>query len=99
MTKGQRVVTSSHLVASENVQEPGQILIGVTSPGGIGDALQQSWKDGTLAEYVLLPAETITPIEGLDDYSLPPHIGRKLRTEFWKKPLTGSKCLRNSSGN
>ena len=71
LTKGQRVVTSSHLVAGENVQEPGQILIGVTSPGGVGDALQHSWKDGTLAEFVLLPAETITPIEGLDDYSLP----------------------------
>ena len=71
MRKGQRVVTSSHLLASENVQEPGQILIGVTSPGGVGDALQQSWKDGTLAEYVLLPAETVTPMEGLDEYSLP----------------------------
>ena len=71
LRKGHRVVTSSHLLASENVQEPGQILIGVTSPGGVGDALQQSWKDGTLAEYVLLPAETVTPMEGLDEYSLP----------------------------
>lgn len=71
LKKGQRVVTASYLVTSENVQEPGQILIGVTSPGGIGDALQQSWKDCPLAEYVLLPAETVTPMEGLDDYSLP----------------------------
>lgn len=71
LKKGQRVVTSSHLVARENVQEPGQILMGITSPGGIGDKLQQSWKDGTLAEYVLRPAETVTPIEGLEDYELP----------------------------
>jgi alcohol dehydrogenase len=68
---GQRVVASSHLVARENVQEPGQILIGVTSPGGVGDALQRSWKDGTLAEYALFPAQAVTPIEGLDDYDLP----------------------------
>jgi alcohol dehydrogenase len=71
LKRGQRVVTSSHLVARENVREPGQILIGVTSPGGVGDELQQSWKDGTLAEYTLLPAETVTPIEGLDHHSLP----------------------------
>jgi alcohol dehydrogenase len=71
LKKGQRVVTSSHLVARENVQEPGQILIGVTSPGGVGDELQQSWSDGTLAEYALLPAETVTPIEGLDHHDPP----------------------------
>jgi alcohol dehydrogenase len=71
LKKGQRVVTSSHFVAPENVQGPAQILIGVTSPGGIGDALQNSWKDGTLAEYVLLPAQVVTPVEDLDHYDLP----------------------------
>jgi alcohol dehydrogenase len=71
LKKGQRVVASSHLVARENVREPGQILIGVTSPGGIGDELQQSWKDGTLAEYALFPAQTVTPIEGLQHHKLP----------------------------
>src|SRR5271163_796786 len=71
LKKGQRVVTSSHLIARENVQEPGQILIGITSPGGVGDELQHSWKDGTLAEYPLLPAQTVTPIEGLDHHNLP----------------------------
>jgi alcohol dehydrogenase len=68
LKKGQRVVASSHLVARENVQEPGQILIGVTSPDGVGDALQQSWKDGTLSEYALFPAQTVTHIEDLDNY-------------------------------
>ncbi|QDL92488.1 zinc-binding alcohol dehydrogenase family protein [Paroceanicella profunda] len=63
---GQRVILSSHLVARENVQKPGQILLGVTSPGGAGDALQASWKDGTLAEYALVPAHLATPLEGLD---------------------------------
>jgi alcohol dehydrogenase len=71
LSPGQRVVASSHLVARENVQEPGQILIGITSPGGIGDALQRSWRDGTLADYALFPAQAVTPIEGLDGYDLP----------------------------
>lgn len=65
---GQRVIVSSHLVARENVQEPGQILLGVTSPGGIGDALQASWQDGTLAEYVLVPAQLATPLDGLEHF-------------------------------
>src|SRR5216684_1764400 len=64
---GQRVVISSHLVARENVPEPAQILIGVASPGGVADAVQESWRDGTLAEYVLFPASTVTPLEGFDD--------------------------------
>lgn len=68
LKKGQLVVTSSHLVARENVREPGQILIGVTSPGGVGDELQRSWKDGTLAEYALLPTGNVTPIDGLDHF-------------------------------
>lgn len=71
LRRDQRVVASSHLVARENVHEPGQILIGVTSPGGLSDALQRSWKDGTLAEYALFPAQAVTPIEGFDDYDLP----------------------------
>jgi alcohol dehydrogenase len=68
LKKGQRVVFSSHLTSRENVSEPGQILIGITSPGGVGDALQESWKDGTLAEYVLVPAETLTPLNGLERF-------------------------------
>jgi alcohol dehydrogenase len=69
--KGQRVVTSSHLVARENLQEPGQILMGITSPGGVGDEMRESWKDGTLAEYILRPVQSVTVIEGLDNYPLP----------------------------
>lgn len=67
---GQRVVISSHLIAQENVPDPGQILIGVTSPGGVSDAMQKSWRDGTLAEYALFPASTITPLEGFEDFDL-----------------------------
>ena len=73
LQRGQRVVASSHLVAKENVQEPGQILIGVTSPDAIGDALQQSWKDGTFSEYALFPVQSVTPIQGLDNHD-PVHL-------------------------
>jgi len=68
---GWRVVMSSHLVAQENVPEPAQILIGVTSAGGVADAVQESWRNGTLAEYVLYPASNVTPLEGLEDFDLP----------------------------
>lgn len=67
---GQRVVISSYLVVRENVPEPAQILIGITSPGGVADAMQQSWRNGTLAEYVLSPASSVTPLEGFKDLDL-----------------------------
>lgn len=68
LRKGDRVVVSSHIVSKENVPEPGQILLGITSPGGIGDDIQKSWKNGTLAEYVLVPASAVTPIANPPGY-------------------------------
>src|ERR1700691_4408076 len=65
---GQRVVLSSHFVAPENVENPAQILIGLTSSPDAAQVLAD-WPDGTLAEYALMPVEVITPAEGLD------HIG------------------------
>jgi alcohol dehydrogenase len=65
LKKRQRVVLSSHFVARENVQDPAQILIGLTS--GVGaEAALADWPDGTLAEYALAPVEAVTPAEGLD---------------------------------
>jgi alcohol dehydrogenase len=64
---GQRVVVSSHVLAQENVADPGQFLLGVTALGAVAQDMQRDWADGTLAEYALLPATTVTPIEGLDD--------------------------------
>jgi alcohol dehydrogenase len=63
---GQRVVLSSHFVARENVEDPAQILIGLTSGAGAEPALAD-WPDGTLAEYALMPVEAVTPAEGLDN--------------------------------
>jgi len=62
---GQRVVVSSHFTARENVEEPNQILIGLTAGAG-AEAMLSDWPDGTLAQYALLPVEAITPIDGLD---------------------------------
>src|SRR5260221_10998904 len=62
---GQRAVLSSHFVARGNVEDPAQILIGLTAGAGAGPALAD-WPDGTLAEYALMPVEAVTPAEGLD---------------------------------
>lgn len=62
---GDRVFVSPHLVARENVGDPAQALIGLTAYGD-GKRIQADFRDGPLAEYVLTPAATLTPIEGLD---------------------------------
>ena len=61
---GQRVVVSSHIVAHENASEPAQFLLGITA-GPPGKSLQADWRDGTLAEYALVPKSCVTPIDGL----------------------------------
>jgi alcohol dehydrogenase len=63
---GQRVVLSPHLVAGENVDDPGQILIGLSVFGAGSARLQADWRDGSLAEYALAPVATVTPAEGLE---------------------------------
>jgi alcohol dehydrogenase len=65
---GQRVVISSHVVANENVLEPAQFLLGITA-GPPGKSLQADWRDGTLAEYALVPKSCVTPIDALDAFS------------------------------
>jgi len=62
---GQRVVLSSHFVAPENVEDPAQILIGLTAGAG-AEAVLADWPDGTLAEYALMPVAAVTPVQGLD---------------------------------
>ncbi len=63
---GQRVALSSHFVARENVDDPGQELIGLTAGAG-AEAILAAWPDGTLAEYALVPIEAASPLEGLDE--------------------------------
>ena len=66
---GQRVVLSPYLVAAENVDEPEQILIGLTSMGPDSAPLQADWPDGTLAQFALAPISTVTPVKGLERMS------------------------------
>jgi alcohol dehydrogenase len=60
---GQRVILSPLLGSAENVADPAQILIGVTSFGPESEKLQAAWRDGTLADYVLLPASSVVPVD------------------------------------
>ena len=62
---GQRVIVSSHVVARENVADPPQILIGLTASPEAAPMLAE-WGDGMLAEYALVPAEAVTPLDGLE---------------------------------
>jgi alcohol dehydrogenase len=64
---GQRVVVSPHVAARENVDDPAQILIGLTSAPESASMLAE-WPDGTLAEYALVPVEAATPLDGLDGF-------------------------------
>jgi alcohol dehydrogenase len=67
--RGQRVVISSHFVAQENVPCPAQMLIGVTAGGEVAFRMQSDWPDGTLADYALLPASTVTPADTVEELS------------------------------
>jgi alcohol dehydrogenase len=64
---GQRVVLSSHFVVSENVEDPAQVLIGLTSSPDAA-AVLADWPDGTLAEYALMPVAAVTQAEGLEEF-------------------------------
>jgi len=64
---GQRVLLSSLFRSSENVPNPAQLLIGVTSFGPASERVQADWPNGSLAEYTLLPASSVVPADGFED--------------------------------
>jgi alcohol dehydrogenase len=45
------------------VEEPAQILAGLTPISPDSEAFFNRWRDGTLAEYVLSPANAVTPVQ------------------------------------
>lgn len=61
---GQRVLLSPHVVSTENVEEPAQVLAGLTAVTQDSAPMMNAWRDGTLAEYTLAPASCVTPIPG-----------------------------------
>src|SRR5271170_4651698 len=66
LSPGRRVVVASLFRSSENVPDPAQILIGITSLGAESERVQADWPDGTLAEYVLVPPSTVALADGLE---------------------------------
>jgi len=59
---GQRVVVSPYMVATENVEEPAQMLGGLTAISPDSEPFFTTWRDGTLAEYLLAPVNAVTPV-------------------------------------
>ncbi len=61
----QRVMLSSHFTAAENIEDPVQILIGVTALSHDAEKVQADWRNRTLVEYTLMSGTAVTPVEGL----------------------------------
>ncbi len=66
---GQRVVVTPYLVASDPVVDPAQILMGLSGISSDSGRMLEEWADGTLREMALVPASTVSVIEGLDHVS------------------------------
>jgi alcohol dehydrogenase len=68
---GDLVFLSPHLLADAPIEEPAQILIGLTAlrSGGAADAsrkLQHLWRDGVFAELAHWPAACVTQLRGTE---------------------------------
>lgn len=59
--RGQRVFVSCHYRVAENIAEPAEALLGLTADPRFTGVLR-TWPDGTLAERVVTPAATVTPV-------------------------------------
>src|SRR5258708_13850083 len=62
LKSGQRVVVSPYMVATENVEEPAQLLGGLTAISPDSEPFFTAWRDGTRAEYLLAPTIAGTPV-------------------------------------
>lgn len=63
---GAAVAVHPYLAVAENVESPAEVLTGLTAMGPRARALLEAWPDGTLAEYVDVPASLLVPLDGLD---------------------------------
>jgi alcohol dehydrogenase len=65
LAPGMRVFISPHLIADEPVDEPAQILMGLT--GNADDhGMLAAWRNGTLGERIEMPASVLTSLARLD---------------------------------
>jgi alcohol dehydrogenase len=60
---GQRVMISPLFTSAERVLEPTQMLLGVSAFDDASMRAQADWPDGTLADYALLPASCVVPVD------------------------------------
>ena len=66
LVAGQRAVLSPFLTADEGTDAPARILMGLTGMTEDSGPMLDTWRDGTLSQYVLAPASTLTALVGLD---------------------------------
>jgi len=68
---GQRVSVDPRLAPhnAADTPEANSILIGLTASTPTSQKLQQIWKDGSYAEKALVPAECVTPLDALSQFS------------------------------
>jgi alcohol dehydrogenase len=64
---GQAVLVHPYLVSNENVDDPAEVLSGLTGTGPQTAGLLNDWPDGTLSELVNVPASIPVSLEGLTD--------------------------------
>ncbi|WP_206951264.1 zinc-binding dehydrogenase [Trinickia acidisoli] len=64
--KGQRVAVNPYWLADETVNEPEQILIGLTGISAGGAPMLADFPHGTWREFAEFPASTIVALDGLD---------------------------------
>ena len=66
LRQNQRVAVNPYLVAAEVTDDPAQILIGLTGISPDCSPMLDAWRNGTLADHVLMPASVLVPLDGLD---------------------------------
>ncbi|MGC1550191.1 MAG: zinc-binding alcohol dehydrogenase family protein [Rhodanobacter sp.] len=64
-TPGETVLVHPYVVANENVDDPAEVLSGLTGTGPQSTGLLNDWPDGTLSELVSVPASIPIKLAGL----------------------------------
>jgi alcohol dehydrogenase len=62
---GQAVLVHPYVVSDENVEDPAEVLSGLTGTGPDTAGLLNDWPDGTLGEQVMVPASIPVSLDGL----------------------------------
>jgi len=66
---GETVLLHPYVVANENVDDPAEVLSGLTGTGPHSSGLLNDWPDGTLSELTCVPASIPVKLAGLPEQS------------------------------